>query len=181
MAEEGEKEYVLIMKQPDGTAKAAVGGDTEDAVPSPTASSCDSEALASEENEEKNGRELARSSSHESLVDALFELGDAAAPVPFLPALDASTQITIHDGYAEAIVEAQQALDTRLLAYSQYLNIVCRDSSSDAVISLVSSIVLTVVLLCMARPVTMTCCLRPGALSLVASTCRVSQSLAIVP
>ncbi|KAJ0399223.1 hypothetical protein P43SY_001889 [Pythium insidiosum] len=34
------------------------------------------------------------------------------------PALDASTQITKFEGYAEAVSEAQQSLDSRLLAYS---------------------------------------------------------------
>lgn len=114
MAEEGEKEYVLVLKKADGTAKAVADGDDALEAASPTASSCDSEPSA-----------LERSPFRDALADGLvdLELEDVPATVPFLPALDASTQITKFDGYAEAIEEAQQALDSRLLAYSQYLNI----------------------------------------------------------
>jgi hypothetical protein len=52
------------------------------------------------------------------------EVEQMPVAMPFLPALDASTQITIHDGYSEAIMDAQHALDSRLLAYSQYQTMV---------------------------------------------------------
>ena len=53
-----------------------------------------------------------------------LEMDLMPAAMPFLPALDASTQIMVYDGYSEAIMDAQHALDSRLLAYSQYQQMV---------------------------------------------------------
>lgn len=57
--------------------------------------------------------------------DDSVELEDMPMALPFLPALDASTQITTFEGFSEAISNAQQLLDSRLLAYSQYQQMVC--------------------------------------------------------
>lgn len=56
--------------------------------------------------------------------DDSVELDDMPMVLPFLPALDASTQITKFEGFSEAISDAQQLLDSRLLAYSQYQQMV---------------------------------------------------------
>lgn len=56
--------------------------------------------------------------------DVSIELDDMPMVLPYLPALDASTQITKFEGFSEAISDAQQILDSRLLAYSQYQQMV---------------------------------------------------------
>ncbi|DAZ92562.1 TPA: hypothetical protein N0F65_012792 [Lagenidium giganteum] len=53
-------------------------------------------------------------------ADHSLEVEEVPPTLPFLPALDASTEITKFDGYSEAINDAQSCIDSRLLAYSQY-------------------------------------------------------------
>lgn len=91
-----DKEYVFVL-----TSKLDASSASQDPPPSPAAAT----ASSSESDEDSDG-----SVEREQLPVAM----------PFLPALDASTQITIHEGYSEAIMDAQHALDSRLLAYSQY-------------------------------------------------------------
>lgn len=55
---------------------------------------------------------------------AEVEVDQLPMAMPFLPALDASTEITLHEGYEEAVEVAQRHLDSRLLAYSQYQQMV---------------------------------------------------------
>ncbi|GMF28471.1 unnamed protein product [Phytophthora lilii] len=115
--EKEEKEYVFVLTQKLSDSSACHVSQELPASPtaaaSATTSSSDgSAALGDLEAEEDAGS------------DASVEEDQMPVAMPFLPALDASTQITIHDGYSEAIMDAQHALDSRLLAYSQYQQMV---------------------------------------------------------
>lgn len=60
-----------------------------------------------------------------ALDDAIIE--EVPHAVPFLPALDASTEITKYEGYSDAVSEVQSHVDARLLAFSQFLKMSNRE------------------------------------------------------
>ncbi|TDH66041.1 hypothetical protein CCR75_004886 [Bremia lactucae] len=109
--EKEEKEYVFVVTQ-----KLSNSSDvrcTQEINASPT--------VASATTSSSNGSVKFGDSDAEDEDDSdSVELDQMPLSMPFLPALDASTQITIHEGYSDAIMDAQHALDSRLLAYSQY-------------------------------------------------------------
>ncbi|TMW67111.1 hypothetical protein Poli38472_012227 [Pythium oligandrum] len=107
---EGEKEYVFVLKHEKPREE-------EGCESSETRSLADSDESLAIVGALEASAELV--SEPEDGVEADL----APLTLPFLPTLDASTQITKFDGYSEAIVEAQTALDSRLLAYSRYLSI----------------------------------------------------------
>ncbi|KAG7395117.1 hypothetical protein PHYBOEH_004190 [Phytophthora boehmeriae] len=113
MQQQEEKEYVFVLTHKLEDSDAC---HVSQELPSPTtvtsATTASSDEMDSDEEEQAEGE----SESEEDSV----EVDQMPVAMPFLPALDASTQITIHEGYSDAIMDAQHALDSRLLAYSQY-------------------------------------------------------------
>lgn len=119
---EEELEYVFVRRDSaDAKLRAASLSSSTELVVTPPTSSAPSSPLSvafGEEESEKNGDGMGDES------DDSVELDDMPMVLPFLPALDASTQITTFEGFREAITDAQQLLDSRLLAYSQYQQMV---------------------------------------------------------
>ncbi|KAH7468472.1 uncharacterized protein KRP23_10852 [Phytophthora ramorum] len=109
--EKEEKEYVFVLTQKLSDSSAChVSQELTAASPTavtPATTSSDGSATFGDSDEEEGD-------------DESVEMDQMPVAMPFLPALDASTQITIHDGYSDAVMDAQHALDSRLLAYSQY-------------------------------------------------------------
>ena len=116
MTMQDEKEYVFVLKQKRSDVQAChvaeeiikSAGEATSTATSPCESATFGDSDDSVELEES------------------VELDSMPVALPFLPAMDASTQITVYDGYSEAIMDAQHALDSRLLAYSQYQQMVSR-------------------------------------------------------
>lgn len=107
-----EKEYVFVSTQKLSDSSGCLISQEMDA---------SSITVASATTSSSNGSATFGDSDVEDDDDAdSVELDQLPVAMPFLPSLDASTQITIHDGYSDAIMDAQHALDSRLLAYSQY-------------------------------------------------------------
>ncbi|KAG3075146.1 hypothetical protein PC121_g8139 [Phytophthora cactorum] len=106
-----EKEYVFVLTQK--LSDSSTCHVSQEMAVSPT-------TAASATTSSSDGSATFGYSDAEEEDDDSVELDQMPVAMPFLPALDASTQITIHDGYSEAIMDAQHALDSRLLAYSQY-------------------------------------------------------------
>ncbi|KAG3012710.1 hypothetical protein PC119_g12802 [Phytophthora cactorum] len=106
-----EKEYVFVLTQK--LSDSSTCHVSQEMAASPT-------TAASATTSSSDGSATFGYSDAEEEDDDSVELDQMPVAMPFLPALDASTQITIHDGYSEAIMDAQHALDSRLLAYSQY-------------------------------------------------------------
>ncbi|KAE9344801.1 hypothetical protein PR003_g8265 [Phytophthora rubi] len=111
--EKEEKEYVFVLTQKLGDSRDACHVSQELAA-SPTAGATPTTSSSDE------SATFGDSGDLDARSDDSVEVDEMPVAMPFLPALDASTQITIHDGYSEAIMDAQHALDSRLLAYSQY-------------------------------------------------------------
>ncbi|RQM09768.1 hypothetical protein DD237_004215 [Peronospora effusa] len=117
-AEKEEKEYVFVVKQ-----KLSDSSVSHELVASPTevtsvTTSFTSESTTFGDSDGESEQEKRKEEDAES--EESVEMDSIPVAIPFLPALDASTQIMVHDGYSEAIMDAQHALDSRLLAYSQY-------------------------------------------------------------
>ncbi|CAI5741564.1 unnamed protein product [Hyaloperonospora brassicae] len=117
-----EKEYVFVLTKKTTGAPQARGVPQEvvkslGEATSTTTSPCESATFGDSD----DSVELAQEEREDDAeLDDSVELDAMPVALPFLPAMDASTQITVHDGYSEAIMDAQHALDSRLLAYSQY-------------------------------------------------------------
>lgn len=130
-----EQEYVMVLAQKPASVDDVLAISESMEIPSPTHTT---ESSASDDdfgddmehdlsaamtaclmNAEDNRAEESDESEDDSV-----EMDSVPAAMPYLPALDASTEITKHDGYSEAISDAQQHLDSRLLAYSQYQQMV---------------------------------------------------------
>jgi hypothetical protein len=129
--EKEEKEYVFVLTQKLGDSSACHVSQelaaSPTAVTSATTSSSDGSATFGESDDEGGHAPSVRDEregDEDAESDDSVEVEQMPVAMPFLPALDASTQITIHDGYSEAIMDAQHALDSRLLAYSQYQTMV---------------------------------------------------------
>ncbi|POM69977.1 Hypothetical protein PHPALM_13679, partial [Phytophthora palmivora] len=109
--EKEEKEYVFVLTQKLGDSSACHISQELEASPTAVTSATTSDGSATFGDSDAD---------EDAGSDDSVELDQMPVAMPFLPALDASTQITIHDGYSDAIMDAQHALDSRLLAYSQY-------------------------------------------------------------
>ncbi|KAF1328725.1 hypothetical protein FI667_g6520, partial [Globisporangium splendens] len=138
---EEEKEYVFVLRQSSGSAPPSpkqaltesLSASSGFVVTSPTTSNSSSERDASSflvSSASDNGdadNEVENDEGEDS--DVSIELEAMPMVLPYLPALDASTQITKFDGFSEAINDAQQILDSRLLAYSQYQQMAVPDQA----------------------------------------------------
>lgn len=145
-----EDEYVFVRRESSGGAspKSALTSSTGFLVTTPTSTSSTEHGSSPRFSEESDNDTLEKSEfdvdehvQEEELAartaavethddseedsDVSIELDDMPMVLPYLPALDASTQITKFEGFSEAISDAQQILDSRLLAYSQYQQMVC--------------------------------------------------------
>lgn len=125
--EKEEKEYVFVLTQKLGDSSAC--HISQDLVASPTAvasatTSSSNESATFGDSDDSAEQEEEEEEEEDAGSDDSVELDQFPVAMPFLPALDASTQIMVHDGYSEAIMDAQHALDSRLLAYSQYQQMV---------------------------------------------------------
>jgi hypothetical protein len=141
-----ENEYVFVLTQklaPPSPVGLKTSGesvaDDESLVaitPQSSLSSLSSSLPRGDEEDGDAGKDADRSDSDDS---AEVEVDSLPMAMPFLPALDASTEITLHEGYEEAVEGAQRHLDSRLLAYSQYQQMVrllfCRPCVSRVLLS----------------------------------------------
>lgn len=137
-----EDEYVFVCRESSGASpKSALTSSTGFLVTTPTSISStehgssprfleesDNDTLEKDEEFDEDEHDTIRNAvahdDSEEDSDVSIELDDMPMVLPFLPALDASTQITKFEGFSEAISDAQQILDSRLLAYSQYQQMV---------------------------------------------------------
>ncbi|GLD98116.1 hypothetical protein PINS_up006813 [Pythium insidiosum] len=116
-AAEGDKEYVFVLRGEPCAESCAKLSET---------SGSSSSLVGSSSSDDDEVAVLASAVLDDSVQLNYLADDDAvelARRVTLQPALDASTQITKFEGYTEAVSEAQQSLDSRLLAYSQYLSI----------------------------------------------------------
>lgn len=125
-----ENEYVFVLTQKVASASSNPGGscdlsaEEEDAVaitPLSTASFSSLDGVPVEQEATPPG---SVDSDDDDGSDDSVEVEQLPVAMPFLPALDASTEITLHEGYMEAVEGVQRHLDSRLLAYSQYQQMV---------------------------------------------------------
>jgi hypothetical protein len=120
-----EKEYVFVLnkeiskEEPFVLKKKNIEGSTEEGVIEEyTASLTES---SSEEN--LNIHDIPSEINVEEDTSSLC-VEEVPNTIPFLPALDASMEIKIHSGFDEALTNANAYLESRLLSYSQYQQMV---------------------------------------------------------
>ena len=65
---------------------------------------------------------------------AFGSIEEAPTSIPFLP-LDASTEITKHGGYTEAVATVQQFLDSRLDAYTEYRKMIKNEEDMQSLLT----------------------------------------------
>ncbi|CAH0480169.1 unnamed protein product [Peronospora belbahrii] len=120
-----EKEYVFVVTQKLNEDSSVCCVTSQELGMSPTGVTSNTTSLTSEiatlDDDSDGEFELDKREEEEDVqLYESVEMDQLPVDIPFLPALDASTHIMIHEGYSEAIMDAQHALDSRLLAYSQY-------------------------------------------------------------